>query len=55
MAAAAEPLLMTVAEYRELSAREDVIQELHWGQIVPLTRPRMKRAKLQSHLSDIFI
>jgi Uma2 family endonuclease len=50
MAAAAEPLLMTVAEYRELPAREDVIQELHWGQIVTLTRPTMKHAKLQSRL-----
>ena len=50
MAAATEPLLMTVRQYRELPAREDVIQELHWGQVVNLTRPKMKHAKLQSRL-----
>lgn len=50
MAAVAEPLLMTVEQYRELPQREDVIQELHWGQVVTLTRPKMKHAKLQSRL-----
>ncbi len=50
MAAAAEPLLMTVRQCRELPHQEDVIQELHWGQVVNLTRPKMKHAKLQSRL-----
>ncbi len=50
MAAAAEPLLMTVQQYRELPQREDVVQELHFGQVVTLTRPKMKHAKLQSRL-----
>jgi Uma2 family endonuclease len=50
MAAAAEPVLMTVAQYRELPQRDDVIQELHWGQVVTLTRPKMRHAKLQSRL-----
>ena len=50
MATAAEPLLMTVEQYRELPEREDVVPELHWGQVVLLTRPKMKRAKLQSRL-----
>lgn len=50
MAAAAEPLLMTVQQYRELPQREDIIRELHWGQVVALTRPKMKHAKLQSRL-----
>jgi Uma2 family endonuclease len=50
MAAAAEPLLMTVDEYRQLPNREDVIQELHWGMVVTLSRPKMKQAKLQSRL-----
>jgi Uma2 family endonuclease len=50
MAAAAEPLLMTVDEYRQLPDREDVIQELHWGMVVTLSRPKMKHAKLQSRL-----
>ena len=50
MAAAPELLLMTVEQYRQLPPREDVIQELHWGQVVTLTRPRMKHAKLQLRL-----
>ncbi len=41
---------MTVRQYRELPAREDVIQELHWGQVVDLSLPKMKHAKLQSRL-----
>lgn len=50
MAAAAEPVLMTVEQYRKLPGREDIIQELHWGMVVALTRPKMKHAKLQSRL-----
>jgi len=50
MATAAEPLLMTVEQYRDLPEREDVVPELHWGQVVLLTRPKMKHAKLQSRL-----
>jgi Uma2 family endonuclease len=50
MAAAPELLLMTVEQYRQLPPREDVTQELHWGQVVTLTRPKMRHAKLQSRL-----
>src|ERR1022692_4136213 len=50
MAAATEPLLMTVEQYRQLPDREDVIQELHWGMVVTLSRPKMSHAKLQSRL-----
>jgi len=50
MAAAVEPLLMTVEQYHELPARADVVTELHWGRVVTLTRPKMKHAKLQSRL-----
>ena len=50
MAAVVEPLLMTVAQYRELPSPADTIQELHWGQVITLTRPKMKHAKLQSRL-----
>jgi Uma2 family endonuclease len=50
MAAAAEPLLMTVEQYRQITHRQDVVPELHWGQVVLLTRPKMKHAKLQSRL-----
>ena len=53
MAAAAEFLLMTVDEYRQLPDREDVIQELHWGMVVTLSRPKMKHAKLQSRLARL--
>jgi hypothetical protein len=31
MAAAAEPLLMTVKQYHAVPARADVITELHWS------------------------
>lgn len=41
---------MTVEQYRQLPNREDVVPELHWGAVVLLTRPKMKRAKLQSRL-----
>ena len=46
MAAATDPVLMTVEQYRHLPDREDVIQELHWGMVVTLTRPTMGHAKL---------
>ena len=45
--------LMTVAQYRQLPDRQDVIQELHWGMVVNLTRPEMRHAKLQSHLTRL--
>ena len=52
MAAAAEPLLVTVEQYRELPQPDDVIQELHWGQVVTLTRPKMKHVRLQHRLVE---
>jgi len=48
-----ELLLMTVDEYCQLPEREDVIQELHWGQVVHLTRPKMKHTRLQYRLVDL--
>lgn len=53
MAAAAEPLLITVQQYRELPQRTDVVQELHWGQVVTLTRPKMRHTKLQYRLVEL--
>jgi len=50
MAAAAEPELITVEQYRQLPDREDVIQELHWGMVITSSRPKMGHAKLQSQL-----
>ena len=46
-------LLMTVDEYCQLPEREDVIQELHWGQVVHLARPKMKHTRLQNRLVDL--
>jgi Uma2 family endonuclease len=53
MAAAAEPLLMTVDEYRRLREREDASLELHWGQVVTLTRPKIGHTKLQYRLVEL--
>jgi Uma2 family endonuclease len=53
MGAAAELLLTTVDEYRQLPVRDDVIQELHWGQVVTLTRPKMKHSKVQYRLVEL--
>jgi Uma2 family endonuclease len=53
MSAAAELLLTTVDEYRRLPARDDVIQELHWGRVVTLTRPKMKHSKVQYRLVEL--
>jgi Uma2 family endonuclease len=50
MAAVAEPLLTTVERYRQLPERDDVLQELHWGQLITLTRPKARHVKLQSRL-----
>lgn len=53
MAAAAEPILTTVEQYCELPERNDAVQELHWGQVVTLTRPKMGHTKLQYRLIEL--
>ena len=53
MGVATELLLTTVDEYRQLPARDDVIQELHWGRVVTLTRPKMKHSKVQYRLVEL--
>lgn len=50
MAALPELVLMTVEQYRQLPARDDVVEELHWGQVVTLCRPKMGHAKLQMRM-----
>ena len=50
MAAVAEPLLITVEQYRQLPECDDLLQELHWGQLITLTRPKARHVKLQSRL-----
>ncbi len=53
LAAATEPLLMTVDQYRKLPERSDVVQELHWGQLVTLTYPKMRHTRLQYRLVEL--
>jgi Uma2 family endonuclease len=53
MATAAEPMLLSVEQYRQLPDREDVLQELHWGQVVTLTRPKMRHSRLQYRLVEL--
>lgn len=53
MATAAEPLLLTVEQYRQLPDRSDVVQELHRGQVVTLTRPKMRHARIQYRLVEL--
>jgi Uma2 family endonuclease len=53
MAAAAEPLLTTVKQYGELPELNDAVQELHWGQVVTLTRPKLGHTKLQYRLVEL--
>lgn len=53
MAALPEPLFMTVEEYRQLPDQPDVVQELHWGQLVTVTFPNMKHTKLQLRLARL--
>ena len=53
MASAANPLLMTVEEYRQLPDKPDVIQELHWGHVLTLSRPKPLHIKLQSRITRL--
>lgn len=53
MAAAAELTLLTVDEYRRLPSGDGCVQELHWGQVVRLTRPKMKHTRLQHRLVEL--
>jgi Uma2 family endonuclease len=53
MAAAADLLLMTVDEYRLLPERDDEILELHWGEVVSLSRPKIRHVGLQYRMADL--
>jgi Uma2 family endonuclease len=53
MAALGEPLLMTVEQFQALPERGDVREELHWGQLVALSRPRPWHVKLQVRLAEL--
>jgi Uma2 family endonuclease len=53
MGAAAEPLLVTVEQYRGLPSRPDAVQELHWGEVVTLTFPKKQHTRIQTRLLDL--
>jgi len=48
-----QPLLLTVEQYRQLPDRKDVLHELHWGQVVTLTRPKMRQSRIQYRLVEL--
>ena len=52
---AALPNLMTVAQYRLLPERDDVVYELHSGEVVALTRPKARHYTLQVHSQEVLI
>jgi Uma2 family endonuclease len=53
MAALGEPLLMTVEQFDLLPERKDVLEELHWGCLVTLSRPKPWHVKLQMKLTQL--
>jgi Uma2 family endonuclease len=53
MAALGEPLLMTVEQFQALPERQDVLEELHWGCPVTLSRPKPWHIKLQIRIADL--
>ncbi len=53
MAALAEPLLMTVPQFGLLPERKNVSEELHWGQLLTLSRPKAWHVKLQMKLTPL--
>jgi Uma2 family endonuclease len=52
MAARVEPLLMTVEKFDALPERQDILEELHWGLLVTLPRPKAWHVKLQMKLTE---
>ncbi len=50
---AALPNLITVAQFRELPEDGEYVHELHHGEVVTLTRPKMGHTKLQLRLRDL--
>jgi Uma2 family endonuclease len=52
MAALGEPLLVTVEQFQALPERSDVLEELHWGSPITLSRPKPWHIKLQIRIAD---
>ncbi|MFZ0593913.1 MAG: Uma2 family endonuclease [Bryobacteraceae bacterium] len=53
VAALNEPLLMTVEQFYSRPERASVVEELHWGQLVILSRPKPWHIKLQMKIAEI--
>lgn len=48
-----EPSLMTVEQFDLLPERQDVLEELHWGRLVAMSRPKAWHVKLQMKLTEL--
>ena len=53
MAARVDSLLMTVEQFDALPERQDALEELHWGLLVTLPRPKAWHVKLQMKLTQL--
>ncbi len=53
MAALGEPVLMTVEQFHSLPERGDVLEELQWGNLITLSRPKPWHIKLQIRIADL--
>lgn len=53
MAAVAEPLLITVEQYRQLPSHPDEVLELHWGEVVALSFPKIGHKRIQRRLVQL--
>ena len=50
---AALPSLMTVDQFRQLPEGGECAYELHYGEVVAVTRPKARHWKLQTHLIEV--
>ena len=53
VAALGEPVLMTVEQFHALPERGDVLEELQWGHVTTLSRPKPWHVKLQIRIADL--
>jgi Uma2 family endonuclease len=45
--------MMTVEQFDMLPERQDVLEELHWGHLVTMSRPKAWHVKLQMKLTEL--
>jgi Uma2 family endonuclease len=53
VAALGEPLLMTVEQFHSRPECDGMLEELHWGQLVTLSRPKPWHIKLQMRIAEL--